>query len=129
MAKKQKKDMENEKKGEFAGLSEEIKKKEKIIMKSLSGLSKEQAEVNKDLVHNIAFMSATLEHLADDIAKNGVKESYMNGANQYGYKDRTEVKTYNNMFKNYQTALKQLNELIGKRIDFEDEFDSFENKY
>ena len=29
-----------------------------------------------------------------------------------GYKDRTEVKTYNNMFKNYQSAMKQLNELL-----------------
>lgn len=92
-------------------------------------MTKEQISINKDLVHNIAFMSVTLEHLAEDIAVNGVKEQYMNGANQYGYKDRTEVKTYNAMFKNYQTSMKQLNDLIGKKIDFEDEFDEFENKY
>lgn len=121
--------MENERNETIADISEEIKAKEKSILKNLSGLSKEQVEINKDLVHNIAFMSVTLEHLANDIAIHGVKEQYMNGANQYGYKDRTEVKTYNNMFKNYQTSLKQLNDLVGKKITFEDEFDEFENKY
>ena len=121
--------MKNEENVKIADRSERIKAKEKNILKSLRGLSKKQININKDLVHNIAFMSVTLDDLAEDIAINGVKEQYMNGANQYGYKDRTEVKTYNNMFKNYQTSLKQLNELVGKKIDFGDEFDEFENKY
>ncbi len=45
-----------------------------------------------------------------------------------GYKDRTEVKTYNNMFKNYQSAMKQLNEIIianQPKEEYDDGFDSF----
>lgn len=123
------KETKNEQNVTIANNSDKIKAKEKIILKSLDGLSAEQVQINRDLVRNIAFMSVTLEDLANDIAINGVKEKYMNGANQYGYKDRTEVKTYNNMFKNYQSSLKQLNDLVGKKITFEDEFDAFENKY
>lgn len=123
------KETKNEQNVTIANNSDKIKAKEKIILKSLDGLSAEQVQINRDLVRNIAFMSVTLEDLANDIAINGVKEKYMNGANQYGYKDRTEVKTYNNMFKNYQSSLKQLNDLVGKKITFEDEFDEFENKY
>lgn len=43
-----------------------------------------------------------------------------------GYKDRTEVKTYNNMFKNYQSAMKQLNDLLTQQgTSYDDEFDKF----
>ena len=89
-----------------------VKKEEKKIRKNLSSLSEEQKKINADLIHNIAFLSVTLRELTEDIAKNGVKEQYKNGANQWGFKDRTEVKTYNNMFKNYQSSMKQLNDII-----------------
>lgn len=43
-----------------------------------------------------------------------------------GYKDRAEVKTYNNMFKNYQSAMKQLNDLITNNgTAYDDDFDKF----
>lgn len=43
-----------------------------------------------------------------------------------GYKDRAEVKTYNNMFKNYQSAMKQLNDLMMQQgTNYDDEFDKF----
>lgn len=107
-------------------ITKEVEKEEKKILKTLDRLSKEQIEANKDFIHQLAFQSVTLKNLADDIAKNGVKEKYYNGANQWGYKDRTEVKTYNNMFKNYQSAVKQLNELIANTIgNYNDGFDSF----
>lgn len=107
-------------------ITKEVKKEERRITKNLSGLSAEQLKANKDFIHQLAFQTVTLKNLSDDIAKNGVKEKYCNGANQWGYKDRTEVKTYNNMFKNYQSAMKQLNELLlaaGGGLD--DGFESF----
>jgi hypothetical protein len=107
-------------------ITKEVEKEEKKILKNLSGLTQEQKEANKDFIHQLAFQSVTLKNLADDIAKNGVKEKYYNGANQWGYKDRTEVKTYNNMFKNYQSAVKQLNDLIATNIAPKDDaFDNF----
>lgn len=107
-------------------ISKEVAREEKKIKKSLSKLSKDVLEANKEFIHQLAFQSVTLKDLANDIAKYGVKEKYYNGANQWGYKDRTEVKTYNNMFKNYQSAMKQLDDLlVTKATVYTDDFDSF----
>lgn len=105
-------------------ITKEVTKEEEKIKENLKGLTEKQLKINADLIHNIAFMGVTLRNLADEISKNGVKEKYKNGANQWGYKDRTEVKTYNNMFKNYQSAIKQLNELLS---EFKLQDDGFEN--
>lgn len=111
---------------ETKDITEDVKKEEKRIVKNLKSLTKEQINANKDFIHQLAFQTITLKNLSDDIAKNGVKEKYYNGANQWGYKDRTEVKTYNNMFKNYQSAMKQLNELlINSGGSFDDGFEKF----
>ena len=115
-----------EKEEKVKDITEDVKKEEKRILETLEGLSVEQLKVNKDFIHQLAFQSVTLKNLSNDIAKNGVKEKYKNGANQWGYKDRTEVKTYNNMFKNYQSAMKQLNELlISSGGNYNDGFESF----
>lgn len=110
-------------------ITEDVKKEERRIIKNLGSLTDEQIKANKDFIHQLAFQTVTLKNLSDDIAKNGVKEKYYNGANQWGYKDRTEVKTYNNMFKNYQSAMKQLNELLlSSGGSFNDGFESFGDK-
>jgi len=107
-------------------ITKDVQKEEKRLLKIIDKLTKEQIDANKDFIHNLAFMSVTLKNLSNDIAKNGVKERYKNGANQWGYKDRTEVKTYNNMFKNYQSAMKQFNELLElNNINTNDDFDTF----
>lgn len=108
-------------------ITADVKKEEKRIFNTLKSLTPEQINANKDFIHQLAFQSVTLKNLSDDIAKNGVKEKYKNGANQWGYKDRTEVKAYNNMFKNYQSAMKQLNELLQNSNGtlYNDGFDSF----
>lgn len=110
-------------------ITKEVNAEEKKLIKTLDKLTATQLEINKELIHNIAFQSVTLRHLADDIAKNGVKEKYKNGANQWGYKDRAEVKTYNNMIKNYQSCMKQINDLITSTYGTgeHDEFDEFNN--
>ena len=115
------KDNENNK-----DISKDVKKEERKIKKNLNFLTKEQLKINEDLIHNVAFMSVTLRNLTKEISINGVKEKYKNGANQWGYKDTTEVKTYNNMFKNYQSAMKQLNELIPANLLNNNEDDEFE---
>lgn len=108
-------------------ITADVKKEERRILKALNSLTPKQLDANKDFIHQLAFQSVTLKNLSDDIAKNGVKEKYKNGANQWGYKDRTEVKTYNNMFKNYQSAMKQLNELLQNSNGtlYDDGFESF----
>lgn len=93
-------------------LTKEVEQEEKKIIKQLEGLSKELLSINKELIHNVAFQSVQLRHLSNYIAIHGVKEKYKNGNNQWGWKDRTEVKTYNNMMKSYQSCMKQLNDLL-----------------
>ena len=107
-------------------ISKEVEKEEKRLLKVVEELPEELKNANKDFIHQLAFQNITLKNLADDIAKNGVKEKYYNGANQWGYKDRTEVKTYNLMFKNYQSAMKQFNDLLlANQIEANDDFDTF----
>ena len=106
-------------------LSKEVDIEEKKLIKTLNGLSKELIEVNKELIHNVAFQSVQLRHLSNYIAIHGVKEKYKNGNNQWGWKDRTEVKTYNNMMKSYKSCMKQLNDLLTNNFvsisNFEDD--------
>lgn len=64
-------------------ITKDIKKEEAKIIKNLSKLSKDVIEANKDFIHQLAFQSVTLKNLSDYIAKNGVKEVYYNGANQW----------------------------------------------
>lgn len=108
-------------------ITKEVKKKEKQLLKVLKSLPEELLNTNKDLIHNIAFQSVELKYLTEDIARNGVKEKYMNGANQWGWKDRAEVKTYNAMIKSYQSCMKQINDILiaNGYGDMEDEFDEF----
>ena len=82
-----------------------------------------------NLIDEASFMYVTLKHLKEFINKNGVKEKYLNGNNQYGYKDSVEAKTYNAMIKNYISIIRQLNEELpkNKKINPEDEFDQFNN--
>lgn len=107
-------------------ISKEVEKEEKKILKTLNSLTDTQKKINAELIHNVAFQSVTLRHLSNDIAKNGVKEKYKNGANQWGWKDRTEVKTYNNMIKSYQACMKQINDLLND-FGYNNEDDDFDN--
>ena len=97
------------------------------ISKLFSTMTVEQKELVKPLIENAGFMSATLDELRHEINTKGVKEKYKNGANQYGYKDSVEVKTYNAMIKNYMAIIKQLSDLLpsSNKNDLQDEFDRF----
>lgn len=79
------------------------------------------------LIENAAYMKSELYHLKQYNIEHGIKEFYMNGKGQFGYKESVESKTYNNMIKNYMSVIKQLNEMLpkGKNIDPDDGFESF----
>ena len=62
------------------------------------------------LVHEAAFLRASLIELKDQIRTHGYVESYQNGANQSGMKDSCYVKAYNNLLKSYTTVCKLLND-------------------
>ena len=79
------------------------------------------------LIENASYMKVELAHLKKYNIKNGIKEFYMNGKGQFGYKESVESKTYNTMIKNYIAVVKQLNDILpkGKSINADDGFESF----
>ena len=117
------------------GLSgQELIEKNKTIKKEVNRLKKlfkdiadNKKKLAKSLIENAAFMSITLEDLKKDIVKYGVKETYVNGKDQYGFKESIESKTYNTMIKNYMNIIKQLNDMMPeqKKINEDDEFKKF----
>lgn len=107
-------------------LTKEVQAEEKRIKELLKNLGPELLEINGELIHNVAFQSVQLRHLSNYIAIHGVKEKYKNGNNQWGWKDRTEVKTYNNMMKSYQSCMKQLNDLMANNYVGGSSLDEFD---
>ena len=79
------------------------------------------------LIENASYMKVELAHLKKYNIKNGIKEFYMNGKGQFGYKESVESKTYNTMVKNNMNIKKQLNDMLPeeKKINEDDEFERF----
>ena len=104
-------------------VSKEINRLKKLF----KDLDENKKKLAKNLIENAAFMSITLEDLKKDIIKYGVKETYVNGKDQFGFKESVESKTYNTMIKNYMNIIKQLNDMLPeeKQISEKDEFDKF----
>lgn len=124
--------MEEEQKEELSGIAlmeknKRIKKETNRLKKLFTNLEKNKKKIAEKLIENAAFMSITLEDLKKDIVKYGVKETYVNGKDQYGFKESIESKTYNTMIKNYMNIIKQLNDMApeDKRINEDDEFRQF----
>ena len=107
--------------------NKEIKKEINRLKKLFKELPENKKKMSERLIENAGFMSITLEDLRKDIIKYGVKETYVNGKDQFGFKESIESKTYNNMIKNYMNIIKQLNDMLPqeKKIDEKDEFDRF----
>ena len=84
-------------------------------------------KIASPLIENASYMKVELAHLKKYNIKNGIKEFYMNGKGQFGYKESVESKTYNTMMKNYLSVIKQLNDMLpkGETINPNDGFDDF----
>lgn len=104
-----------------------IKKELNRLKKLFQDLPENKKKISEKLIDNAAFMSVSLEELKKDIILYGVKETYVNGKEQFGFKESIESKTYNITIKNYMAIIKQLNEMLPeeKKIDEDDEFDKF----
>lgn len=105
----------------------EIKKETNKLKKLFKDLPNNKMKMAEKLIENASFMSITLDELKNDIKIYGVKETYVNGKDQYGFKESIESKTYNTMVKNYMNIIKQLNDMLPeeKKINEDDEFERF----
>ena len=107
--------------------TKKIKKETQKLKKLFNDLPENKKKMAEKLIENASFMSITLDELKEDIKTYGVKETYVNGKDQFGFKESIESKTYNTMVKNYMNIIKQLNDMLPeeKKINEDDEFDRF----
>ena len=109
---------DNEKEKLSAEELEQKRKKIKLLKNKVKKLFKELDKSTFSLVENLinelAFMSVTLEDNRKHIEQYGVKEIYMNGKGQFGYKESVESKNYNAMIKNYTNVVKQIVDFLPK---------------
>lgn len=107
--------------------NKKIKKESQKLKKLFKDLPDNKKKMAENLIENASFMSITLDELKEDIKIYGVKETYVNGKDQFGFKESIESKTYNTMVKNYMNIIKQLNDMLPeeKKINEDDEFERF----
>lgn len=111
----------------IAQKNKDIKKETQKLKKLFKDLPDNKKKMAEKLIENASFMSITLDELKEDIKLYGVKETYVNGKDQFGFKESIESKTYNTMVKNYMNIIKQLNDMLPeeKKINEDDEFERF----
>lgn len=107
--------------------NQKIRKETNKLKKLFKELPNNKKKMAEKLIENASFMSITLDELKEDIKLYGVKETYVNGKDQFGFKESIESKTYNTMVKNYMNIIKQLNDMLPaeKKVDIDDEFERF----
>lgn len=107
--------------------NQKIKKETNKFKKLFKELPVNKKKMAEKLIENASFMSITLDELKEDIKVYGVKETYVNGKDQFGFKESIESKTYGTMVKNYMSIIKQLNDMLPeeKKINEDDEFERF----
>lgn len=101
-------------KEELENKKKKIKQQKNKFNKIFKQLDKDTFSLVQNLINELAFMSVTLEENRQHIEEYGVKELYMNGKGQFGYKESVESKNYNAMIKNYTTVVKQLIDFLPK---------------
>lgn len=110
--------------GEF---NRQITTEKNKLLKVFEESDKNIKKIAIPLIENASYMKVELTHLKKYNVENGIKEFYMNGKGQFGYKESVESKTYNTMIKNYIAVIKQLNEILpkDKSINADDGFEDF----
>ena len=80
----------------------------------MSKIDENLIKICDSLLENVSFMSVLLDDLVKTIKAQGVKEFYMNGKNQFGYKESVESQSYNKYMKSYQSSMKLLIDMLTK---------------
>ena len=108
-------------------INKDIKKERNRLKKLYKELPENKFKLVEKLLDNASFISVQLKLMQEDIKENGIKEFYMNGKGQFGYKESVASKTFNVSIKNYMNIIKQLNDMLpeGKKISEDDDFDRF----
>lgn len=93
-----------------------IKKEQKRLQDIFKNLDTNKKKGVEKLIEDAAFMAVTLEETRQIIARDGIVETYQNGANQTGVKKSSAVEVYDKMVNTYSRVVKQLIDLIPERV-------------
>ena len=109
---------------------EKAKAKKKRISeynKIFKDLSLEKKKLIKKAIEQAVHMEFQLDELQTALETVGFVEEYQNGNNQYGKKESTESKAYNQLMKNYTAVVKILLAELPRTtpVDEDDEFKEF----
>ena len=109
---------------------EKAKAKKKRISeynKIFKDLTTEKKKLIKKAIEQAVHMEFQLDELQTALEKVGFVEEYQNGNNQYGKKESTESKAYNQLMKNYTAVVKILLAELPRTtpVDEDDEFKEF----
>lgn len=108
----------------------EIQKEKERLKKYISSLPDAIQNINEGLLEMAAFNKVISEYLEEYILEYGVKEQYINGKDQTGYKDSIEFKSYNIITKNYLSIMRIMNTLLSNaKEEEEDPLGAFDNEY
>lgn len=104
-------------------LKEDTRVKNEIakIRRIFKDIPEDKKKLANRLIENAGFMAILLSDLQEDIKINGYKEEYKNGENQYGYKRSIAADLYQVTIKNYSNTIRQLNDLLPKDTNIEDD--------
>lgn len=107
---------------EFKSIYSEKQRKKRVkdetvkLEKIFQNLGENSYETAKRLIQDAAFMSVTLSELQLIITRDGPVEPYQNGENQRGLKKSAAVEAYDKMVNTYAKIIKQLVDMIPKKI-------------
>ena len=118
----------------FTAKSKELTKQDRIdaeekrLRKSYKDIPKENVSVTDGLIRRAAYMRVTLEDFEKDLDENGYVELFTQSEKTDPYeRERPAARLYNTMNKNYQSIIKQLNDLLPKQAAKPDENDGFDS--
>lgn len=100
------------------------KKKIEKLSKYFDSIPPGKKALAKRLIDRESFLLEQMIDLEAEIKENGIKETYQNGENQFGYKESTEYKCYVSLQKNYIQIIRQLTDLLP--AEAAEELDEFE---
>ena len=98
----------------------------KRLMEVYKGLPPKQLAISQGLIIQAARIRVNLDKLAEDIAENGLTELFRQSDRVEPYKKaRPEADLFVKLDKNYQSIIRQLNEMIHDDVEPDDDLSEF----
>ena len=98
----------------------------KRLTEVYKGLSQKRFAIAQGLIIQAARIRVNLDRLSEDIEQNGLTELFQQSDKVEPYKKtRPEADLFVKLDKNYQSIIRQLNEMIQDDIEPEDELSEF----